>query len=142
MRLLVLAAVLAIAGTAGAATPRPDLKVTKVTGPSAAVSPGSYFSVRAIVRNAGKTRAGKTVTGFYLELPNDAQKRVGAVVTKKIAKGQKRTIIGLLTVPQLRDGGYRLISCADDAKRVRERKETNNCRAAKGLVTVSAYSMR
>jgi hypothetical protein len=143
MRLLLLIAFFAVAGTAFAAKPRPDLKVTKVTGPSAPVSPGSFFSVRAVIRNAGKAKAKKSVTGFFLELPNDAQRNVGSVVTKKFRKGQKRTIIGLLTVPDdLRDGSYRLIACADNTKKVRERKEANNCRAAKDPVTVSSYATR
>jgi hypothetical protein len=143
MRALVLVAVLAIAGTAVAKPkPKPDLKVLDVAHGSGASSPGNFFSVSAHVKDAGKATSKKTLTIFFLEKPGGGFGKVGQVLTKKFASGQKRTVIGLLTTPAYPDGDYRLKACADGGKVVKERKEGNNCKLAKDPVTIRAYAFR
>ncbi len=119
---------------AGAAA-KPDL----VTRPVVASLAGGSLDVRAVVRNRGKRAAKRSKTGFYLS--TDARRgrgdtRLGRLATRKLRKRRRATVTGLLAVPTPLTGRFRLIACADDARRVRERRERNNCRAARGALTL------
>src|SRR3954454_10250115 len=123
---LALAAAL-VPGTAQAAK-KPDLTVSKA-GSSAA---GVTWTVKAT-----GAKSGKSTTGVFLS--RGAKKTpVGTVATKALAA--KKTASGSLKlkVPSgLAPGQYTVLVCADSANKVKESKETNNCRTA-GTITISA----
>jgi RHS repeat-associated protein len=134
--LLALALALALAAPASAARKAPDLVVTAVKAP-ATLTPGGIAPVSVKVRNAGTRPAGKSAVRFLLSRDARAGKgdvavartvRVKALKPRKTASAKVK-----LTLPVLAAGTWRLLACADGARKVRERKEANNCRASKAL---------
>src|SRR5687768_9569175 len=93
-------------------------------------------------RNAGHRRAPRSKAALYLS--SDAKKsrddiRLGSATVKalKLREARRVTVRGVVpgTTPA---GTYRLLGCADDARKVKERNERNNCRAARRKLTVTA----
>lgn len=123
--------ILAPAAVAGS---RPDLVQVAVSPTPSSVSAGARVTVRDTVRNRGRKAARPFVTGYYLSI--DARKgsgdvRLGARNVKRLKSGKTSGGSTLLTVPPtLSPGGYSLLACADDAGKVKERKERNNCRGS------------
>ena len=125
----------------GSARPGADLVVSAVGRPPATAVPGSSFDATARVRNAGGRRAAGSVVRFALSRDAKLGKGDLTLAARKLKKLQPRTRARAsrsLRVPLTASGAYRLIACADARKRVKERNERNNCRAAAGTVTVGA----
>src|SRR5436190_10414941 len=118
--------------TAAAAKRRPDLVVTTISAPPANVAPGGSLTMFDTTKNAGKAKAGKSSSGYYLSTnaAKDAAdlrigtRKVGALKPKKRSAGSVK-----LTVPSvIANGAYSVLACADDGRKVKESKEKNNCK--------------
>ena len=130
------------ASPAAASQQGPDLTISKlaVTGSPSA---GQSLTVALTVSNAGRRRA--QASAATVVLSRDARsshddRRLGGRKVKALAprKAGKATL--RLTVPAGTDAGaYRVIACADAAKRVKESNERNNCRAATVTVVPAAF---
>ena len=136
MRRLVLTAALAalmLPASAGAAS-RPDLTV------SAAKLSGAQVTGK--VRNAGRAGAKKTTLEIVISADGrrDARDTRVATVSLKALKARKTaTFKATVRAPATLAGGrYTVLACADPSKKVRESKETNNCRAASAKLTIAA----
>ena len=112
----------------------PDLRVTHVSNPPAALRPGRTFSVTDTVQNGGTAPAGASTARYYLSA--NATKDSGDVLlspTRSIAilaPGAASTGSKTVTIPTTSPlGMFYLIACADDRVAVRESNETNNCTA-------------
>src|SRR6266566_3717556 len=131
------------AGAARAPTRRaPDLLVSTLTMSSGRLTVGGIVTASVRTANVGSARAKPSSTGLYLS--NDARKsrddiRLGSVriPTLKPHKSKLATIYGTVPLGTL-PAGYRLLACADDTGKVRERNERNNCQAATSTVAVLA----
>src|SRR4051794_22417106 len=114
---------------------RPNLSVTRVVNPPRTVTQSGTLAVGDTVRLSGAARP--TVTGYFLSR-NSRRDRGDLILT-----GARSTARGRLTgrarvvVPSfIPPGRYRLLACADAGRRVRERSEADNCRAAARTLTV------
>ena len=150
-RVLALLGLLAlIAGTAplqsaGAVIRRPDLAVASVTNPPMTVVRGAALPLTTVVKNGGRAKAGPSTLRFYI-----SKNRTKGATDKKLQ--QVRSIPGLLPgktskgkttlrLPAtLAAGGFYIVACADDLKKVRESNETNNCKASRGFDLVPGTS--
>ena len=122
---------------------RPDLVMTVVSNPPAAVAPGGQFAVTDSVKNEGAVLSASSATRYYLSA--DGQKGSGDTL-----------LIGSRGVPSLAAGAshagpaitvtlpsttavstYYLLACADDTGIVTEMDNGNNCRAAATTVQVT-----
>ena len=131
---------LVAAGPAAAAGP-PDLAVSRVTATAVSVQPGSCSATgctvllngSARVRNRGGRRAGRARLGFYLS--RDARRGSDLPARRMsvpgIARGRTTTSASALSVAGVAPAAYHLLACADVTRRVRERREGNNCRASR-----------
>ena len=126
---------LALAPSAAAAAPRPDLQVRGVGSGSSQEAPGSRFTGTATVLNLGSRTAARSRLGFYLS--RDRRKGSGDFrlrprpLLRPRRPGTRIRVRRTLTVPAgVPAGSFALIACADDTRRVRERRERNNCRSA------------
>ena len=120
---------------------RPDLTVRSLTPTQRTAAPGGQLRARHVVANLGRRKAGASRLGFYLS--GDARRdrgdtrlrprrRVRPLAPRRSTRGST-----VLEVPAgTAQGPHRLLACADDRRRVRERRERNNCRAARGSVTI------
>jgi hypothetical protein len=121
---------------------RADLKISSVSAPTGPVAAGASFSVPVKTRNAGRRRSLASRTALYLssdakKSPNDV--RVGAISIGGLNPGKATRKSIHATIPAFTPAGrYRLLACADNARRVHEVSERNNCRAASGTLTVTA----
>ena len=114
--LLVALAALALPSTAAAAS-KPDLTV------SALKLSGTQIS--GTVKNGGKGKSAKST----LTVSNGKTKL--AAITIKALAARKSVTFKATIKPPTAAGSYTLRACADSAKKVKEAKETNNCRAVK-----------
>jgi RHS repeat-associated protein len=142
--LITLAVALTATSAAGASKPRggADLGVAGLGDPPAKVDAGASLPITFSVRNAGSRRAGASKIGFSLSLNTRRDAADVPLGTAKVASLRgRRSSRGTarLRVPAYVAGGtYRVLACADLAGKVRERNERNNCRVARGSVTVTA----
>jgi hypothetical protein len=134
---LIAAIALTLAAATSAAAAKPDLVVKKVLTPQPpGVGPGESMFVRLRLVNRASTRAPRALIRLYLSRDRrkdggDVRLR-GRLRTKPLRGGARRLISGRVTTPfDLAGGIYRLLACADDTHRVRERREGNNCKASK-----------
>jgi hypothetical protein len=136
------AAVAVAAGSATAqARPLPDLTPRSVTAP-AAVTVGTRFVAREVLMNSGGRAARRSTMGYYLsrDRRRDAgDLRLGRAAVRPIRPRRRSTGRKLLTLPADANGRYRLIACADVLRRVRERREHNNCVATRGVIVAAAF---
>ena len=130
-----------LAAPAVANAERPDLVQTAVADPPARVAAGALLTVKDAVANRGRARAGRSRTGYYLSLDRrrdladlrlSGRRLVRRLRPGTSASGSKRVRLPV-TAPL---GSFRLIACADDLDRVRERRDGNNCRASDGRMRV------
>jgi CARDB len=150
-RAVVLLALMALLATnvplqpAGAAIRRPDLVVSVMTNPPLRVARGGSFALTTTVKNAGRAKAGPSTLRFYMSrdrAKSTSDKRftqlrkVTALLPGKISKG-KTTLKPSSTTAI---GNWYVIACADDLKKVRESKETNNCKATRALEMIPGTS--
>jgi hypothetical protein len=150
MRERILAAGLVFAGALAVATPataagRPDMEVARATFQDVhAGCDASGCNVRLIasakVVNRGSKRAGRARLGFFLS--QDSRRDRGDVAAGRkwlaaLGAGRGRRQSAMLFVGELAPGNYRLIACADSTRRVRERREGNNCGASRPFAVQS-----
>ena len=142
LALVVVALVVANTVAFASVTRRPDMVLMSVSAPPGQVAPGSTFTERFSERNRGRGRARRSATAFYLS----PTRRLGAGATHlggrarvKPLNARKRTHgRARLVVPSGTTAGtYFLIGCADDARKVSEQRERNNCRAARSRIVVT-----
>jgi subtilase family serine protease len=93
------------------------------------------------VQNVGVATAAASTTQYYLSLDafrNMGDKRLnGSRSVPSLAPGATSTGSVTVTVPgNTAFGTYYLLACADDAKKVKEGNETNNCLASSATVAV------
>lgn len=144
-----LAALLAAALTLGAVAPasaakrRPDLRPAAVAGvPAAGQLAGGQFPISLRVRNLGRATARSSLTGLYLSRDgrrNRGDRRLARANTGKIRRRRtsRRRVTAKLPAT-VTPGVYRLLVCADIRRKVRERRERNNCRASRTRLTIVA----
>lgn len=126
---------------AAAATRKPDLVVSNLSNPPIAAAPEQTFSINSTVKNAGSKKAASSTMRFYLSQDASkgasdtrfaAEQAVQALRPKKIATSTTE-----LAIPASAPfGKFYLLACADDLGQVREKRESNNCRAAATKITV------
>ncbi|WP_300683348.1 CARDB domain-containing protein [Nocardioides sp.] len=124
--LLGLASVGLLPSPSYAATARPDLTVPALTGPTTA-HPGSPLTLTVTVRNGGTAPARRSRLTLTV-----GRTTVSATVPRLRAHRSVRVRLRL-RAPAV--GRYRVRACADAALKVRERRESNNCRVSSLAVT-------
>ena len=132
----------AVVGSAAATPPRAELIARSVTGDLF----NGQITVTAAVRNKGDKKAGASQTAFYLstdgkQSANDTT--LGTVDTKKVKPKHSMPVAAIFPLPtNAAPGSYRVLACADSGKKVKELKETNNCKASKAAITVVSQVIR
>ena len=126
-----------LAAPTSAAT-RPDLQMTSVKGPPAAVA-GRPVVVIDRVRSR-RAAAGPSVTRYYLSRDRKKSKGdrrlSGRERVSRLRAGKSKRGVARLGVPHGVRGRFFVIGCADDRRKIKERSERNNCRAAKKRVEI------
>lgn len=129
------------AAPAAAKTTLPDLAVTKVSKPPKMLTLGTKLKLTVKVANLGGPPAKASKLGLYLakgKKHTKKDKRLKRVKVKALAGGKSQKLkLKLKLSTKLKPGSYRLFACADDAHRVKEAKEGNDCRATKKLRLVA-----
>lgn len=120
----------------------PDLVVGSVGAPPPVLQPGDRFAVGDRVRNAGNRVARRFDVGYYLSANRrfDAKdvRLAGTRSVRELRAGWSSPGSTTLLIPRsIESGEYLVLACADASKRVRERNERNNCRAAARSTAVS-----
>ena len=133
----------ALAPSSAVAAKRADLALTKTAFSPSTAAVGDKLVVRDKIRNRGSKKSRPSRTGFYLS--KDGTKGKGDLLlpgkrkVRSIAPGARDSGKRRVRIPSsAASGAYRVIGCADVNRAVRERKETNNCRAANGKLEVTA----
>ena len=121
--------VLAVAPSAQAAT-RPDLRVSALA--PATVAAGTDVVFTTTVRNTGRGRAGRSVVRV-LTASGTRRSVLARATVRALGRGRQARVSLRVTLPAT---AGTLQVCADALRKVRETRETNNCRAVR--VTVSA----
>ena len=138
---LAAAGLVLLALPASAAAARPDLKITKLTAGPAQAQATLPILVVDTTTNVGRGKAKRSENGYFLsrdEKVDEDDQRLGRRSVKKL-KRRKRAEGSLeLTIPAGASGNYRLIACADDPGRIKEKSERNNCRASGPITVVPA----
>jgi hypothetical protein len=134
----VLAVALLTTALAVTAPHGPDLRVSALEAQQRAASPGE-LRVPTTVRNAGDRRADASRTRYLLS--RDRRRghdvRLATVRVAAIRAGRSRAGTAALLVPAgLRAGEWYVLACADAQRTVPERREGNNCSAAREAVDV------
>lgn len=135
---------LTLVAAAGAASPRADLVVGSLSRPPDSVAPGGSFTLASRVVNRGRVKAKKSTVRFLLSTDKrrgsgDVAVASQSVKALKRREGARRAV--KLTVPAFTPGGsYFVIACADGRRKVKEAKESNNCRASRTTLRVTAAS--
>ena len=132
------------AAPAAAARPGPDLVVKAVSAPASGLSAGqSGVKATVTVRNAGNRRARGTALALHLsrdaKLGGGDLRLSGRRAVKAIRPGRSLKLVARFAVPgSAAPGAWRLLACADGARKLRERSERNNCRASRSLTVRGA----
>ncbi|MFC6042721.1 CARDB domain-containing protein [Nocardioides hankookensis] len=124
-----------------AAPQRVDLVVAKVGKPPAVVKHGSSFGLGAVVSNRGRDAAQPSVLRLYLskDRTRGAGDILGAsVAVKRVPARKTKTVSQRVKVPWGARGTYWVIACADATKKVRETKESNNCKSSSSQLKVDS----
>jgi subtilase family serine protease len=121
---------------------RPDLVVTSVADPPAALLPGGSFPSTDTVQNKGPAPAGTSTTRYYLSLDTSRSSGdkllTGNRAAPVLASGAASTATVTVTIPSNTSlGDYFLLACADDTTGVIETNEANNCTASTSRVRVT-----
>jgi hypothetical protein len=152
MRKLTLAAVATLAAVVpsllvaapGQAKP-PKPKAELVTKQVTATLASGRVTAGASVKNKGNKKAPASQATFYLS--TDARQDstdvpLGSAAVAKIKPKKSKAVAGTFAVPaSVAAGSYLVVVCADSDGGVKERKETNNCKAATGPITVTGGSV-
>jgi hypothetical protein len=125
------------AAQAKPAPPRAELVTKAVTG---SLSNGKV-TVESTVKNKGTKKAGPSQTAFYLSTDATRSSRdaaLGTVKTGRIKPKRSKPAAGVFALPSpLAAGSYRILACADSGTKLKERNETNNCKASKVTIAVT-----
>jgi hypothetical protein len=130
------------------AASKPDLVVRSLSVPAVADTRAGAFRVTDVVRNVGSRGASSSVIRYYLSRDRVRGGRdiraSGARRVKPLQPGRSsRGSVRIAWRGGVHNGSYFLLACADAARRVREGRETNNCRAARlQLLTAGSASQR
>lgn len=137
---LVVAVAVLVAAPGALAAGKPDLIVAKLSEPPATLAPGGELDISEKTKNKGKRAAKPSKTAFFLSLDDQADERdiaLGSRAVKKLGPKKASSATTTVTVPLATStGSHRLLACADDAGRVKERNERNNCRASASALNV------
>ena len=124
---------------------RPNLVERSVSDPTPSSGQvGAHFTVRDVVKNAGRKTAPKSVTTFCL---NGRQEIgcgwfAGSRTVPALKPGKKSRKTTNLTIPSgLADdtgSSWWVIACSDGPAKVKESNENDNCKLAAGKITVEA----
>src|SRR5919197_6022464 len=117
---LIAAALLLSIASPAVAKPTRDIKLPSV----AARLDGGTVRVTARVKVAGKVKP------FAIAYRIDKI----ALGQKKLARGKRSQAVVFSLPPGLAPGPHSVVACADARKKIRERNERNNCRAAKVVI--------
>ncbi|HEX8208151.1 MAG TPA: CARDB domain-containing protein, partial [Solirubrobacteraceae bacterium] len=133
--IVALAVLLMGAGVAEAAGGRADLlERAPVLSGARVVEPGDTLVVTDAVKNCGRRRARAARTRFLLSrdaLPGADDLVLGERRTPRLRRRRtSRRVVTLIVPAAVEPGAWTLIACADATRRVRERRERDNCRAA------------
>lgn len=127
---------------ASASAGRADLLPVKVGAGTPYAVAGDQVDVSATVRNTGSGPAGRTRTAFLLSRDSDLDKGdvlLGRARTRALPAGGRHRVELSARIPgATKPAAYRVLACVDDATAVRESRESNNCRASRSRVTVTA----
>ena len=139
------------ASAAAKPKPKPNLTVTAVSSPPDELTVGSTFEVTDTTKNAGRKTAGASTTRYYLttnpaqSLENRRNSKTNPKTSftdillsgereveslkrgKSSAAGSPTTVVVPGGTPT---GTYFLLACADDRGVVKEKPETDNCKAS------------
>lgn len=133
---------LGLAGAVAATPKRADLTVTTVSVSPRTVVQGGTVTVTTKVRNAGKKKSGASQVEVVLSADgtrssNDVRLAVGSV--KALAKKKTSATITLRAKVPASIGArsWTVLVCVDPGKKVKETKESNNCRAATARLVVT-----
>jgi hypothetical protein len=128
-------------GAPPAPAARPDLTVSALSSPPSKAEPGDAFTVTATVANRGDATAGASTTAVFLSKdrtkgPGDV--RLASTTVKALKPGATTRLRTRVTLPRsTKAGTYHVLACADDRARVREARESDNCRSSATKVKVS-----
>ena len=133
---------LGLASPAVAAKQKPDLVVGKVRAFGVAATGGNAY-VTVTVRNRGRGRTGASQVGLQLQVVNAGAARrltVRRASVPALRPGRSRTLKLTAGLPADVAAGtsFGLKVCADARRRVRERKESNNCGSSKPVLVTEA----
>lgn len=139
---LALGAAVPATGVAKPRSARADLSVQQLIAPSGPAAAGTALRVRDTVRNRGRSTAGASQMRYYLS--RDRRKGRGDVRLRgsrkvgKLRRGRRHRGFATLRVPAgAKPARYLVIACADGSGRVRERREGDNCSAARKRIAVT-----
>ena len=119
----------------------PDLLTTTVSNPPADLAIGATFTITDTVSNQGNVSAGASTTRYYFSL--DAIRSAADVLlpgtrsVPTLSPGANSSGSKSVTVPAVAANAYYVLACADDAAKVGEGDDANNCRAS--AVTTSVH---
>ena len=129
-------------GIGGAADAKPKKKADLVVSTVTQTSSTAGVDVSVTVKNKAKKKAKASTVRVTLSADTVASaddRALGAFPVGKLKAKKSATAGGRLVVPStVPAGSYTVIACADGDGVVKEKKETNNCRAAAGVVVVAA----
>jgi hypothetical protein len=119
----------------------PDLQVTAVGDPPAALARGGRFPATATVTNTGSVPAGASRLRYYLSAdgsrgPGDVLLGGSRSVSRLAAGASSTGAVTVTTPPTIAPGDYFLLACADDTAAVAETSEANNCRVSAAAVRI------
>ena len=124
------------AGIAPAAlTKRPDLELSSITI-SGDLRVGGTITIAGTHANRGKARARRSTTRYVLSADRRADAGDTLLATKRLRKVKKGKRRAHRLVTSLPAAGAFVVGCADATKKLRERREGNNCRAVPVSVAV------
>lgn len=119
---------------ASAASARPDLVSSAPNLTPNRVTAGGNVSASSTIRNKGKRTAGKSITIFYVSVDDKLDKSdvlTGGFKTPRLKPGKSKTGKFSFKIPvDFPPFTYRILSCADAVKGIREKVEKNNCTAS------------
>ena len=135
--LAILLPALALSAAAEGAPKRPDLVVSRTDAPRAELS-GNRIRVTFVAANRGSRKAGQSRVSLGLRSAGGKRVQLDArPVIGSLRAGVVRRWSGSVAVPRVDPGRWTVIVCLDAGRRVRERSEANNCRAAKPAITIA-----
>ena len=133
---------LLIAAPAGARTKAaPDLRAMRLTAPTSAHA-GGPLPVRLVVASAARLRRAAGVRVYLSSDRRRSKDDVRLAASGRVpAMRAGRAAVGVdAQIPAGRTGTLRVLACADDPGRLRERRETNNCAVAPAAVVIAAHA--